>query len=213
MSNNLSAAISQAQSICWDETIGYRLGGMALSSADGVDCSGLIGRCLSDAGGFNYPTYHVGTINMKQPLIDAGFTIIPVNDLTWLDQNIQSGDIVVLNHLDMTGGHTFFYMENIRAYTDASADTDTIGNVARAKVEASSDRGHSTDGDHRKNGTGAYWEVWCHAFYQLVSGYDPTDPNDEIYIARFGGGATGDDDLLITKRIKDIQFKRRFNVV
>lgn len=213
MSNNLSAAISQAQSICWDETIGYRLGGMALSSTDGVDCSGLIGRCLSDAGGFNYPSYHVGTINMKQPLIDAGFTIIPVNDLTWLDQNIQSGDIVVLNHLDMTGGHTFFYMENIRAYTDASADTDTVGTVARAKVEASSDRGHSTDGDHRKNGTGAYWEVWCHAFNALVSGYDPTDPNDEIYIARFGGGATGDDDLLIWKRIKDIQFKRRFNVV
>lgn len=212
MSNNLAAAILQAQAICWNETIGYRLGGMALSSSDGVDCSGLIGRCLSDAGGFNYPTYHVGTINMKQPLIDAGFTIIPVNDLNWLDQNIQSGDIVVLNHLDMTGGHTFFYVENIRAYTDPSADYDTEGTVSRAKVEASSDRGESADGDHRKNGTGAYWEVWCHAFYQLVSGYDPTDPNDEIYIARFGGGVTTDD-IILWKRIRDKQFHRRHNVI
>lgn len=211
MSNNLAAAILQAQAICWNETIGYRLGGMAQSSSDGVDCSGLVGRCLSDAGGFNYPSYHVGTINMKQPLIDAGFTIIPVNDLTWLDQNIQSGDIVVLNHLDLTGGHTFFYVENIRAYTDASADTDTEGIVSRVKVEASSDRGEPADGDHRKNGTGAYWEVWCHAFYQLVSGYDPTDPNDEIYIARFGGGL-GPLDWLLFKRIQDIQFNRKFNV-
>ena len=211
MSNNLAAAILQAQAICWNETIGYRLGGMALSSSDGVDCSGLIGRCLSDAGGFNYPSYHVGTINMKTPLQTAGFTIIPVNDLTWLDQNIQSGDIVVLNHLDLTGGHTFFYVENIRAYTDASADTDTEGTVARVKVEASSDRGHSADGDSRKNGTGAYWEVWCHAFYQLVSGYDPTDPNDEIYIARYGGGL-GPLDFILFKRIQDIQFNRKFNV-
>ena len=38
--SNLDAAIQQAISICWDETIGYRLGGMAQSSADGVDCSG-----------------------------------------------------------------------------------------------------------------------------------------------------------------------------
>lgn len=209
--SNLAAAIAQAQSICWDESIGYRLGGMALSSSDGVDCSGLIGRCLSDAGGFNYPSYHVGTINMKNPLMNAGFQIIPVTDLTWLNNNIQSGDIVVLNHLDMTGGHTFFYVENILAYTDASADTDTTGIILKAKVEASSDRGHSGDGDSRKNGTGAYWEVWCHAYYQLVSGYDPTDPNDEIYIARFGSG--NNPDWILYKRIQDIQFHRKFNVL
>lgn len=212
MSNDLAAAINQAQSICWDESIGYRLGGMALSSADGVDCSGLIGRCLSDAGGFNYPSYHVGTINMKNPLMNAGFQIIPVTDLTWLNNNIQSGDIVVLNHLDMTGGHTFFYVENILAYTDYTADTDTTAVITNAKVEASSDRGHSGDGDSRKNGTGAYWEVWCHAYYQLVTDYDPDDPNDEIYIARWGSGIA-EDDLLIMKRIRDIQFKRKFNVV
>lgn len=197
--NNLRAAINQGMSICWDETIGYRLGGTAQSPSDGVDCSGFIGRCLSDAGGFNYPSYHVGTINMKTPLQTAGFNIIPVMSLTWLDQNIMSGDIVVMNHLDMTGGHTFFYVEDIQAYTDYTADTDTVGIVHRAKVEASSTRGHTADGDHRKNGTGAYWEVWCHAFYELVSGYDPTDPNDEIYIARWPGGI-GTLDILFMKR-------------
>ena len=63
MAGNLLAAINQAQAICWDESIGYRVGGMAYSSADGVDCSGLIGRCLYD-NGFNYPSYHVGTADM-----------------------------------------------------------------------------------------------------------------------------------------------------
>lgn len=181
---NLQAAINQAMSICWDESIGYRLGGMAHSSADGVDCSGLVGRCLSDAGGYSYPTYHVGTINMKPALISAGFNIIPVTSLTQLSSDIKNGDIVVMNHLDMTGGHTFFYCEDIQAFTDAGADSATTGIVHKAKVEASSDRGHSGNGDSKKNGSGAYWEVWCHAYYQLVSGYDPTDPNDEIYIAR-----------------------------
>ena len=210
--NDLAAAIAQAQAICWDEGYGYNLGGMAQSYADGVDCSGLIGRCLSDAGGFNYPSYHVGTINMQTELITAGFTIIPVSDLTWLDNNIQPGDIVVMNHLDLTGGHTFFYMEDITAYTDYTAYSDAVGTVHRVKVEASSSRGHTGEGDSRRDGTGAYWEVWVHAFYELVSGYDPNDPNDEIYIARWPGGLN-QDDLLIMKRIRDIQFKRKFNVV
>lgn len=204
--SNLIDAVNQAIGICWDESIGYRLGGMALSSADGVDCSGLIGRCLSDAGGFNYPSYHVGTINMKQPLIDAGFTIIPVQDLVWLDANIKPGDIVVMNHLDLTGGHAFFYMENIRAYTDHTADSDNIGMVHRVKVEASSDRGQTSPGDHKKNGTGAYWEVWVHAFSQLVSGYDPSDPNDEIYVARYQGGIGNTLDIILFKKIRERQF-------
>lgn len=211
--SNLTAAVNQAIGICWDESIGYRLGGMALSSADGVDCSGLIGRCLSDDGGFNYPSYHVGTINMKQPLIDAGFTIIPVQDLVWLDANIKPGDIVVMNHLDMTGGHTFFYMENIRAYTDPTADSDNIGMVQRVKVEASSDRGQTSPEDHKKNGTGAYWEVWVHAFSQLVSGYDPSDPNDEIYVARYQGGIGNTLDILLFKKIRERQFNMKFNTI
>ena len=181
---NLQGAINQAMAICWDEGYGYNLGGMAHSYSDGVDCSGLVGRCLSD-NGFNYPSYHVGTINMKPALITAGFTIIPV---TTLSPAVMSGDIVVLNHLDMTGGHTFFYVENIQAYTDPNAYSANIGLVQHAKVEASSTRGHTTQGDHRRDGTGAYWEVWCHAYSSLISGYDPDDPNDEIYIARWPEG-------------------------
>lgn len=205
---NLRAAIQQGMDICWDEGYGYNLGGMARSYAEGVDCSGFIGRCLSDAGEFNYPSYHVGTINMKQPLIDAGFTIIPVTSLSQMPLN---GDIVVMNHLDMTGGHTFFYVEGIQAYTDPNAYSDNIGYVAQAKVEASSTRGHTTQGDHRRDGTGAYWEVWCHAYHSLYTEYDPSDPNDEIYIARWPGGFP--DDLLIMKRIIDIQYHRQFNVL
>ena len=206
---NLSAAINQGISICWDESIGYKLGGMAHSSSDGVDCSGFVGRCLSDAGGFNYPSYHVGTINMRTPLQTAGFTIIPV---TSLSQMPNPGDIVVMNHLDLTGGHTFFYMEDIQAYTDPSADSDNVGLVHNVKVEASSTRGHTTQGDHRKNGTGAYWEVWVHAYSSLYTEYDPTDPNDEIYIARWPGGLSIDD-ILLWKRIRDIQFRRKYNVL
>ena len=194
---NLQAAINQAMQICWDESIGYNLGGMAHSAAEGVDCSGLIGRCLSDAGGYNYPTYHVGTINMKPALIGAGFTIIPITSLSDVLLLIKPGDIVVMNHLDMTGGHTFFYMEDIQAYTDAGADSANIGLVHNAKVEASDYRGHHAQGDSRKNGTGAYWEVWCHAYYgnPVPNAYNPTDPNNEVYIARDPNGL--DDDAAI----------------
>lgn len=178
---DLQGAINQAQAICWNEGYGYNLGGMARSYSEGVDCSGLIGRVLSD-NGFDYPTYHVGTINMKPALIQAGFQIIPV---TSLNPPVEHGDIVVMNHLDMTGGHTFFYCENLLGYSDYNADSDNISLLPHCKVEASSTRGHTGQGDSRKNGTGAYWEVWVHAYWALINGYDPTDPNDEIYIARW----------------------------
>ena len=186
MAGDLNAAIDQAMAICWDEGYGYRLGGMALSHADGVDCSGLVGRVLHD-NGFGYPSYHVGTINMGPALIAAGFTEYNYTS----GFQMQSGDIVVMNHLDMTGGHTFFYVEDIRAYTDASADSANIGIVHNAKVEASSTRGHTAQGDHRKNGTGAYWEVWCHAYSVLINGYDWTDPGDSVKVYRYPGGYTG----------------------
>ena len=186
MAGDLNAAIDQAMEICWDEGYGYRLGGMALSHADGVDCSGLVGRVLHD-NGFNYPSYHVGTINMGPALISAGFTEHNYTS----NFAIQSGDIVVMNHLDMTGGHTFFYVEDIRAYTDPGADSANIGIVHKAKVEASSTRGHTAQGDHRKNGNGAYWEVWCHAYSVLINGYDWTDPGDSVKVYRYPGGYTG----------------------
>lgn len=186
MPGDLNAAIDQAMAICWDEGYGYNLGGMAQSHAAGVDCSGLIGRVLHD-NGFNYPSYHVGTINMGPALIAAGFTEYNYNS----SFQMQSGDIVVMNHLDMSGGHTFFYVEDIRAYTDPSADSANIGIVHRAKVEASSTRGHTAQGDHRKNGNGAYWEVWCHAYSVLINGYDWTDPGDTVRVYRYPGGYTG----------------------
>ena len=186
MAGDLNAAIDQAMAICWDEGYGYNLGGMAQSHAAGVDCSGLIGRVLHD-NGFNYPSYHVGTINMGPALIAAGFTEYNYNS----SFQMQSGDIVVMNHLDMSGGHTFFYVEDIRAYTDPSADSANIGIVHRAKVEASSTRGHTAAGDHRKNGNGAYWEVWCHAYSVLINGYDWTDPGDTVRVYRYPGGYTG----------------------
>ena len=179
MAGDLTSAIDQAMAICWDEGYGYNLGGMAQSHAAGVDCSGLIGRVLHD-NGFNYPSYHVGTINMGPALIAAGFTEYNYSS----NFAMQSGDIVVMNHLDMTGGHTFFYVEDIRAYTDPSADSANIGIVHRAKVEASSTRGHTAAGDHRKNGNGAYWEVWCHAYSVLINGYDWTDPGDTVRVYR-----------------------------
>lgn len=183
MPGDLTAAIDQAMAICWNEGYGYRLGGMANSYADGVDCSGLIGRVLHD-NGFNYPSYHVGTINMGPALINAGFTEHNYTS----NFAMVSGDIVVMNHLDLTGGHTFFYVEDIRAYTDPSADSAAIGSVHRAKVEASSTRGHTAQGDHRKNGNGAYWEVWCHAYSVLINGYDWTDPGDSVKVYRYPGG-------------------------
>lgn len=186
MAGDLNAAIDQAMTICWDEGYGYNLGGMAQSHAAGVDCSGLVGRVLHD-NGFNYPSYHVGTINMGPALIAAGFTEYNYTS----SFQMQSGDIVVMNHLDMSGGHTFFYVEDIRAYTDPSADSANIGIVHHAKVEASSTRGHTAAGDHRKNGNGAYWEVWCHAYSVLINGYDWTDPGDTVRVYRYPGGYTG----------------------
>lgn len=186
MAGDLNAAIDQAMAICWNEGYGYNLGGMAHSYAQGVDCSGLIGRVLSD-NGFNYPSYHVGTINMGPALISAGFTEYNYTS----GFQMQSGDIVVMNHLDMTGGHTFFYVEDIIAYTDPGADSAATGVVHRAKVEASSTRGHTAQGDHKKNGTGAYWEVWCHAYSVLINGYDWTDPGDSVKVYRYPGGYTG----------------------
>ena len=186
MAGDLNAAIDQAMAICWDEGYGYNLGGMAQSHAAGVDCSGLVGRVLHD-NGFNYPSYHVGTINMGPALIAAGFTEYNYTS----SFQMQSGDIVVMNHLDMSGGHTFFYVEDITAYTDPGADSANIGMVHRAKVEASSTRGHTAAGDHRKNGNGAYWEVWCHAYSVLINGYDWTDPGDTVRVYRYPGGYTG----------------------
>lgn len=217
MAGNLRAAINQAMAICWDEGYGYRIGGMANSYADGVDCSGLIGRVLHD-NGFNYPSYHVGTADMvynsmtsTDALGAAGFTEIPVTNNSPV---LKPGDIIVMNHLDWSGGHTFFYMEDFHAYTDPNAYSDATGIVPYGKVEASSSRGHTGQGDSRRDGTGAYWEVWCHKYdpNYIFGGYSPYSSGDQIVIARWPGGLGDEDDIFFLKRIIDIQFKRKFNV-
>lgn len=183
MAGNLNLALQLAQNYTWDQSHGYSMGGMGTPD---FDCSGFVGRCLNEAG-FNYPAFHVGTWNMTSlgdnRLVQAGFT-----ELRHTSSNpiiLQHGDIVVLNHTLTPVGHTFFYAENISAYVDPSGDSDLIGIVSRAKIEASSDRGESSSGDHKKNGTGAYWEVWTHDFYDpYYSGYDPSDPDDYINIYR-----------------------------
>lgn len=208
MAGSLRDFVNRAMNYAFDERHGYVMGGMGYPD---FDCSGFVGRCLYEAD-FNYPSYHVGTMNMKTPLQNAGFQILYPTSLSNLNNIIKPGDIVVMNHLDWTGGHTFIYMEDVFAYTDYTADSPNTGTVHKVKVEASSSRGNTNPGDSRKNGTGAYWEVWCHAYWELVTGYSFTDPNDEIYVAHWPGGMDGGPNILLTKRILDIQFKKKFNV-
>lgn len=185
---NIFDAINLAMSICWDERYGYRIGGHCASFNDGVDCGGLVFHCLHAAGFPGIPDTSPGVHNMSPYLIAAGFTELPYDRNTFVPQD---GDIITMYNPNVSPhiGHTFFYAENIRAYTDAGADSDHIGNVAHAKVEASQDRGHTAPGDSRKNGTGAYWEVWCHAYYNLVD--HSRYPNDSmIKVYRIGGYKT-----------------------
>lgn len=186
---NLQAAIDFAMACCWDESHGYS------SINDGTDhmghpdydCSGLVGRALYEAG-YNYPSTHVGTGFMKPDLITAGFTILPMSTLTQLDLELKPGDIVVMNHLDWTGGHTFFYMEDVRAYTDPNGVSNNIDIVHRVKIEAASRRGRPEtefgDTTNPAGNPGAYWQVWVHKYDGVSQSYDPTDPNNEVYIAR-----------------------------
>lgn len=208
MAGSLRDFVNRAMAYCWDERHGYTMGGMGYPD---FDCSGFVGRCLYEAG-FTYPSYHVGTMYMKDSLIAAGFTISYPTSNSNLESMIKPGDIVVMNHLDWSGGHTFIYMEDVTAYTDYNADSAATGIVHKVKVEASSSRGETSPGDHQKNGYGAYWEVWVHAYWQLVTGYSFSDPGDEVYLAHWPGGMDSGIDILLTKRILDIQFKRKFNV-
>ena len=94
-----------------------------------------------------------------------------------------------------------------------SADSDAVATIALAKVEGSSTRGHTTQGDHQKNGTGAYWEVWCHAFVNLYDSgtYLPT----EVYVCRDPNytPTPPDQQLYVTLKILDNQKKRKFNSI
>lgn len=178
---NIFDAINLAMQVCWNENYGYRVGGHAASYTDGVDCGGLVFHCLNRAGFTGIPDTSPGVHNMGPYLVNAGFTELTYDSNTFIPQD---GDIFTM--YNPPHGHTFFYCENIRAYTDPNAYSDNIGNVVQAKVEASWNRGHTAPGDSRRNGTGAYWEVWCHAYNELIDRQDyPQDSMVKVY--RIGG--------------------------
>lgn len=186
-------ALALAQSICWDEGYGYQLGGHAQSHAAGVDCGGLVFHCLH-AAGYNVADTSPGVSNMPSILSGIGFVGTQYSGNV---SDLQHGDIITMVHWEgssVTAGHTCFIAKDINAYADYTANSDYQEIADICKVEASSARGHTGEGDSRKNGTGAYWEVWCHKFYQV---YDPDtyDPSD-VYVWRdpnyTPGG--GDDD-------------------
>lgn len=202
MPGDMNTALTLAQQICCDEGYGYRLGGHAASHSDGVDCGGLVFHCLNQAG-YNVSDTSPGVSNMPSILTNIGFVGTQYSGNV---SDLKHGDIITMVHYNsggqVTAGHTTFICENITAYTDPNANSDATGTVSIAKVEASSDRGHSADGDSRKNGTGAYWEVWCHKFNNVydTGTYDPGDvyvwrdpnfnPNIDIFsaiIAAIGG--------------------------
>lgn len=196
---NLQRALDIAQAYTWNQSHGYELGGMGYPD---FDCSGFICRCLYEAG-FNVDfSRHYGTMDLDDNpmstyniLGNAGFNLIHVTDLNNMPQ-LRSGDIFVMNSYDQSwsgaGGHAFFYAENIQAYIDYSAYSDIVATVPRAKIEASDYRGNYNPGDSRRNGTGAFWEVWTHAYAVLVdsSRYDPqsTTHHNYVTIARWPSG-------------------------
>lgn len=187
-------ALSLAQSICWDEGYGYRLGGHAASHSDGVDCGGLVFHCLH-AAGYNVSDTSPGVSNMPSILTNIGFVGTQYSGNV---SDLEHGDIITMVHWSgsqVVAGHTCFIAKNITAYADYTANSDYTDVEAIAKVEASSSRGHTADGDSRKNGTGAYWEVWCHAFNNVydTGTYDPSD----VYVWRDPGYTppSGTDDI------------------
>ena len=215
---SLQKFVDRAQEYCWDESHGYSQSSDGMGHP-GFDCSGFIGRCLYEAG-FNYPSTHVGTMYMKTRLQTAGFNILYPTSLSNAMSIIKPGDIVVMNHLDWTGGHAFIYMENVYGYTTTLSGystnyPNTKGTCSKARIEAADVRSWNVSlRDDPNPNTGACTEVFVHNFdwNYCFSGYSFTSSNDEIYFARWPKGFK-DDDLLLWKRIRDINFKRKFNVV
>lgn len=209
MPGDMNQAIALAVAYCFDESHGYSSlnDGTAHIGYPDFDCGGLVGRCLHEAG---YPVAAVspGTRNMRSWLATAGFNIITVSGSSPLITP-QHGDIVVANvyndlaHTDIASGHTWFYAENVKAYTDPNANSDNISNsYPWALVEAASkrDAGEHDFGDTRKNGTGAYWQVWSHAAASPYKSYDPTDPYTDIFIGRdpnFNPSGSDDDGAML----------------
>lgn len=211
MPASLRKFVDKAMAYCWDESHGYSQSQDGMGHP-GFDCSGLVGRCLYEAG-FDYPSTHVGTMYMKARLAVAGFQILYPSSLQNVIDTIKPGDIVVMNHLNWTGGHTFIYMEDVYGYTSTLSGystnyPNTKGNCSKARIEAADVRSWNVSlRDDPNPNTGACTEVFVHNFdwNYAFSGYSFTSSNDEIYIAHWPQGLD-DDRLFLLKRIRDGQF-------
>lgn len=160
MAENLSGALLLAQAICWDESHGYNRNPGSRELNPDTDCSYFIGYCLAQ-NGFNVnPNWYTGSM-ITDLQAYPGFTeYIWSTSFQW-----QNGDIAVYDEGGGAHGHAFFYSENVRGYLGTDGDTcdGSTGNLLRARIEASNDRGHSQPGD-QDNGYGAHSEVWVHAY-------------------------------------------------
>ena len=154
---DLAGALRTAQRICWDETHGYVMG--ANMNPD-TDCSGFIGYTLAQ-NGFNVNQRWDTTTMIPALQQYPGFTeYIYSSGFQW-----QHGDIAVYDEGGGANGHTFFYAENVTGYlsNDPVNGNGQTGILARARIEASSDRGRPQSGD-QDNGYGMHPEVWVHPF-------------------------------------------------
>ena len=155
---NLQGALTTGQQICWDETHGYMMG--ADMNPD-TDCSGFVGYCLAH-NGFNVPQRWNTTSMIPTLQSYPGFIeFIWQPGFQW-----QHGDIAVYDEGGGQHGHTFFYVENINGYLDASwegASQNRIGALTRARMEAAGVHNHPETGD-QANIFGAHTEVWIHNY-------------------------------------------------
>lgn len=190
---DLGGALMTALQMCWNESIGYEMGG---TFNPDTDCSGFVWRALHE-NGFDVGASRFDTTTEYNILVNAGFT-----PLVWgIDTTTpQHGDIFMYDEGGGARGHTFFYVENVYGYSDPTARTNAKAMLQRARVEASSSRESGYEypndpdtipgdvnnpdapGDHPRNGVGAYWEVWVHAF----SGNSPVYGAHTWYVFRWG---------------------------
>lgn len=179
---DINGAIEFGVRLTHDERIGYTTQGLSLANGFETDCSDFIWWCLKN-NGFNVPSSRWSTNDMITFLSNyEGFTRYNMSR----DFQLQHGDILVYdNDGPGFGGHTFFYAENVIGY--ASSDSYNTQLLSRARVEASSSHGQDGGkdpqyaGDHRKDGTGAFYEVWTHSYsFDFEDGYI-------WYVFRWGG--------------------------
>lgn len=193
---NMSGALTTGQGICWNENHGYYLrdgSGRGELNPD-VDCSYFVGYCLQQ-NGFNVsPNWYTGSM-ITDLQNYQGFTHF-IYDSSFTPMN---GDIFVYDEIDpdnphQTRGHTFFVGENVLGYT--SQTNPNLINLPLARIEASSSRGHYTDGyptpGDQDNGTGVHDEVWVHPFtidtshvwhvFRWQGGTPPPQPLEEHWL-------------------------------